>query len=133
MSEALDTCQALAALVQAGGTTTEEEVRFVGHAAFDLGLSAEENQNVEQTLKQGGDYAALLSKVKSRPMRQFLFRRVVAAALLDEQVTASEQAVIQDTAKAFDYDPGLVEAFVCWMREGIQWEKRGAELMARLG
>jgi hypothetical protein len=132
MSESLNVCQALAAMVRVAGDPTEEEVRFVGHAAFDLGLSAEENGKVQATLKQGGDFATFVAEVKSRPMRHFLFRRVVAASLLDEQINDSERALIQQTARAFGYEDPIVEELVAWMQEGIAWEKRGAELFGRL-
>jgi hypothetical protein len=132
MSEQLHVCQALASMVRQHGDPSEEEVRFVGHAAFELGLTAEENEQVQKVLKGGGDYNASLKEITSKPMRMFLFRRVVAAALIDEQINDEERAFIKNTAEAFSYDGGVVDEFVEWMKEGIAWEKRGAELMARI-
>ncbi|MCA9666651.1 MAG: hypothetical protein KC503_13725 [Myxococcales bacterium] len=132
MSEKLAVCQALAALVRNHGEPDEEEVRFVGHAAFDLGLNEEENSAVQTVLKEGGDYDGFLDQITSKPMRLFLFRRVCAAVLLDEEITEAERSFLGKTYGKFGYDAGFVEAYLAWMREGIQWEKRGAELMARL-
>jgi len=130
MSEQLMVCKALAAMMGNKGELTEEEVNFVAHAAFELALSPEENEQVQAVLKDGGEFDGFIKDVSSKPLRTFLFRRVVAAVLLDEQVDDDEKAVIDSTAKAFGYDDKLVEEYLTWMKEGIDWEKRGAELMA---
>ena len=133
MSEQLMVCKALAAMMGSKGSDlSEEEINFVGHAVFEMALSPEESKEVEAILKEGGDYDALLKDVSSKQMRTFLFRRVVAAVLLDEQVDDDEKAIIDSTAKAFDYTAELVEEYLAWMKEGIAWEKRGAELMAKM-
>jgi len=132
MSEHSAVCKALAAMLHGSGEVTEEQVTFVGHAAFELGLSEEENAEVQRTLKEGGDYEALLGEITSKPSRVFLFRRVVAAVLLDDKVEEHEQAIIDSTAKAFGYSDELKDMFVAWMQDGIAWEKRGAALMAKM-
>lgn len=132
MSEQLMVCKALAAMVRSSGEVNEEEVSFVAHAAFELALSQEDNDAVQQVLKEGGDYGEIIKGVTSKTMRVFLFRRVVAAILLDEQVDDDEQAVINTTSEAFGFDGKLVGDFVGWMKDGIAWEKRGAKLMAKL-
>lgn len=132
MSEHQAVCKALAAMLHGAGELTEEEVKFVAHAAFELGLTPEENAEVQRVLSEGDDYGALLGQITSRPARTFLFRRVVAAVLLDDEVEEREQVIIDQTAGAFGYSDELKDAFVAWMQEGIAWEKRGAELMARM-
>jgi hypothetical protein len=132
MSEQLSVCKALAAMMTTHGEPGEAEITFVANAAMELGLSADENEAVMKTLKEGGDLGAELGSITSRRMRTYLFRRVVAATLLDEKVEDEELAVIHDTAEAFDFKADLVDEYLAWMKEGIAWEKRGAELMARL-
>lgn len=132
MSEQLMVCKALAAMMGSKGELSEEEVNFVAHAAFEMALSPEENEQVQAVLKEGGEYDGFIKDVSSKPMRTFLFRRVVAAVLLDDEVDDAEKAVIDSTAKAFGYDDTLVEEYLAWMKEGIAWEKRGAELMGRM-
>ena len=83
MSEQLLVCKALAAMVRKHGDATEEEVAFVAHTAFELALTPEQNAEVQKVLKQGGDYAGLIAEITSKPMRAYLFRRVVAATLID--------------------------------------------------
>jgi hypothetical protein len=104
----------------------------VGNAALELGLGPEENETVMKTLKEGGDFGAELGSITSRRMRTYLFRRVVAATLLDESIEDEELAVIHQTAEAFGFKAGVVDEYLAWMKEGIAWEKRGAELMAKL-
>jgi len=132
MSEQLSVCKALAAMMTKGKEASEAEITFVGNAALELGLSPEENEAVMATLKDGGDFTAELGGIASRRMRTYLFRRVVAATLLDDQVEDSELAVIHETAKVFDFKSDVVDDFLGWMKEGIAWEKRGVELMAKL-
>jgi len=132
MSEQLMVCKALAAMQSNKDGMTEEEVKFVGLAAFELGLSAEENQQVQQVLKQGGDFSSFIAEITSKPMRTYLFRRVVAAVLLDEQIDKDEQALINETAQQFGYDGALKDEFLEWMKEGIEWEKRGVQLFSRM-
>ena len=132
MSEQLSVCKALAAMMTKSGEADEAEITFVGNAALELGLSPEENEEVMKTLKEGGDFGAELGGITSRRMRTYLFRRVVAASLLDEQVEDEELAAIHDTAKAFDFKSDVVDQYLEWMKEGIAWEKRGVELMAKL-
>jgi hypothetical protein len=132
MSEQLMVCKALAAMMGNKGDVTEEEVKFVGLAAFELGLELSDNQEVQKVLKEGGDYMVFLKEVTSKPMRTYLFRRVVAAVLLDDHIDKAEQALINDTAEHFGYEPQLKDDFIAWMKEGIDWEKRGAELLARM-
>ena len=132
MREQLLVCKALGALVRQHGEPTAEEVNFVAHAALELDLSEEENQEVRTVMQKGGDYGSFLTGITSRPMRTYLFRRVVAATLLDEQVTEAEMALINQTAGAFGYQDKVVQEYLGWMKDGIAWEKRGAELAARL-
>ena len=132
MSERLMVVKALAAMMGNKGDVTEEEVMFVGHAAFEMGLTEEENEQVQGTLKEGGDYKAIVGEVSSRTLRTFFFRRVVAAIMLDDRVDDAEQAIIDQTAEAFGYDNELKDAFVDWMKDGIEWEKRGAEIMSKM-
>lgn len=132
MSERLMVVKALAAMMGNKKDLTEEEVMYVGHAALEMGLTEDENSEVQNTLKQGGDYAGIVSGISSRTLRTFLFRRVVAAILLDDRIDDDEQVVIDQTADAFGYDGELKASFVQWMQDGITWEKRGAALMSKM-
>lgn len=132
MSEPLAACRALAAIIRDHGTPNVEEVRFVAHAALELGLDPDENQQVQTTLKEGGDYRALLAEVKDRELQVFVLRRLVSAVLLDQQVDDAEKSYIATAGKAFGFDDKAVDEFVAWMREGLAWEQRGAGIVERL-
>lgn len=132
MSEALSACRALAAIIRDHGTPNVEEVRFVAHAALELGLDPEQNNQVQTTLQEGGDYQALLAEVKDRELQVFLLRRLVSAVLLDEQLDEAEKHYIDTAGAAFGFDGAAVQEFVAWMREGLAWEQRGASIVAKL-
>jgi len=132
MSERLHVCQALAAMLREHGEPNEEEVTFIGMAAMQLGLSAEENEEVQKVLKDGGAFDELLGKITSKPMRAFFLRRMLAASLLDEQINEAEQAFIDKTAETFEIKPAAIAEMVAWMRVAIDVEKRLGELFAKV-
>ena len=63
-------------------------------------------------------------------MRAFFLRRLLAAALLDEQISEQEQAVIGQASAAFSCDAQRVADLVAWMKVGIEAERRLDELLA---
>ena len=132
MSEQLSVCKALAAMIRQHGAPTEDEVHFIAHSALELALTPEQNKAVQQVLKEGGDFAAELGGVTSKPMRLYLFRRVVAASLIDEKIEDHELAIIHSTSKAFGFNDAAVTDYLAWMKQGIAWEKQGVEISARL-
>ena len=132
MSEKVNVCKALGAMFRNHGDPNEAEVTFVPNAAMELGLTQEETEEVTGVLKDGGEFAGFVKEIKSRPVRAFFFRRLVAATLLDEKVEDDELKVIHDTADEFGFDTGAVDEYLAWMKEGIEWEKRGADIMAKL-
>ncbi len=132
MSESLNACLALASMIRDHGAPTPDEVKFVAHAAIELGLENDDNQRVQETLRDGGDFGSCLPEIKSRAMRLFTFRRMVSAVLLDQHIDDSQHSYIKRTAEAFGFDDGVVEEYLAWMREGLEWEARGAEIVKRL-
>ena len=132
MSELLSACKALAALVRDHGQPTIDEVNFVAHSALELGLDHEQHAEVQSVLENGGDYSQFISTIESRDVRVFLFRRVVEATLLDDQINETEKQYISATAQAFGYSNDVVDEFVAWMRDGMDWEKRGLAIIDRM-
>lgn len=132
MSEEVNACKALAAMVRDHGQPSVDEVRFVAHAALELNLSPEQNAEVQDVLANGGDFGAHIAMVNDRVLRQVVFRQIVSATLLDDHIEESEHHYINTTASAFGYDDSLVQDFIAWMREGLDWEKKGMELWARM-
>lgn len=132
MSEELNACKALAAMVRDHGQPSVDEVRFVAHAALELGLSPEQNAEVQGILADGGDFESYIAMVNDSVLRQVVFRQIVSATLLDDEINESEKNYISRTAGAFGYDDDVVEDFIAWMKEGLEWEKRGSALWARM-
>ncbi len=132
MSEKVNACKALAAMVSEHGKPNIEEVNFIAHAALQLGLDAEQNAEVQSVLESGGDFKSFISEVKDRDTRIFVFRRIVEASLMDDQINAEERQYITDAAEEFGYEEAVVVAFVSWMREGMEWERRGAEIIEHM-
>ncbi len=132
MSEKLSACKALAAMIRDHGTPTVDEVVYVAHAALELGLDADENAQVQEVLQNGGDFGRLINDVETPELQLFLFRRVVSASLIDAEINDDEKKFISHTAEAFNYQPRVVEEYISWMCQGIDWERRGNGIMSRL-
>lgn len=133
MSEQLSACKALAAMmVRDQGKPDVDEIMFVAHAALELGLDGEENEQVQKVLQEGGDFEAFLADVETDESRLFLFRRIVSATLIDSHINENEQQFIARAAESFGYDPRVVDEYISWLCEGIDWERRGVAVMARL-
>lgn len=137
MNEQLSVCKALAAMMVrdpsgAGGKPDVDEILFVAHAALELGLDGADNEEVQRVLTEGGDFEAMIGDIESEESRLFLFRRIVSATLLDSHINDDEQRFISKTAHAFGYSPAVVDEYVSWLCEGMDWERRGLEVMARL-
>lgn len=133
MSENVSAVKALAAMIRDHGEPNVDEVVYVAHAALELGLDPEENEAVQQVLADGGSFAEFLGQVESENARLFLFRRIVSATLIDAEINDSEKHYIAQTAEAFGFDQNVVEEYISWMCEGIDWERRGVAIMSRLG
>jgi uncharacterized tellurite resistance protein B-like protein len=132
MSERLAVCQALAAMIRQHGEPNEEEVTFVGMAAMQLGLDQKENEQVQRTLREGGDFAAALKQVESKSMRAFFLRRMLAATLLDDQINEAEQAFIDQTAQAFGLEARQVADLIAWIKVSIEVERKLTELLGEV-
>lgn len=132
MSERLAVCQALAAMVSQNGQPDEQEVTFVGMAALQLGLSADENEKVQAILKGGGDFMGSIEQITSKPMRAFFMRRALAAVLLDDQITCSEQSFIDQAAKTFGCDAQLIAELTAWTKVSIAVENQLAQTLAKV-
>ena len=83
-------------------------------------------------LTKGGDFHEFLADVESKEGRLFLFRRIVSATLIDSEINDDEKRYIAQTADVFGFDADVVEEYISWMCEGIDWERRGMTIMARL-
>lgn len=132
MSERLAVCQALAAMVRQHGEPNEEEVTFVGMAAMQLGLDVQENEQVQRTLREGGDFEGALRQIDSKALRSFFLRRLLAATLLDDQINEVEQAFIDKTARAFGVSSLQAAELVAWTKVGIDVERKLTALLADL-
>lgn len=132
MTENVSAVKALAAMIRDHGQPNIDEVVYVAHAALELGLDPDQNAEVQAVLADGGDFHELLSEVESDNLRLFLFRRIVSASLIDSEINESEKKFIAQAAEAFGFDADVVEEYVSWMCAGIDWERRGIGIMARL-
>ena len=132
MSEGLSVCKALAAMFHASDEVNEAAINFVAMTAMQVGLSEEQNQEVQQVMRDGGDYEAALSGIESKPMRGLFLQRMLAAVLLDEEITEKEQELIDRTLDQFGVTRQLGAELVAWTNVGLEIEKRVAGLLQKI-
>ena len=80
----INVCRALASIFSSNEEVSEQEAAFVGRTALDLGLDEGELKLVQQALGSNLDTKEILGSITDSDLRRFLFRRVVAATLIDE-------------------------------------------------
>lgn len=132
MSEGLHVCKALAAMFKESDEVTEEAVNFVAMTALQVGLSEQENGEVQQILKEGGDYAGSLKGIESKTGQGLFLRRMLAAVLLDEHISDKEQALIDQALETFSVTPQHGAELVAWTRVGIDVEKKLVSLLGQI-
>lgn len=127
----INVCRALASIF--GEEPSDEETAFVGRCGLDLGLDEGELKLVLQALGTPIDTKAVCETVQDPMMRKFLFRRVVAAILLDADMSETEKAVLDQITETFGWDKAVVDEYVEHMKAFIEMEKKGEEILGRIG
>jgi len=128
----INVCRALASVFANQDEVTDEEAAFVGRAALDLGLDEGELKLVQQALATPLDLKPLLATITDNGLRQFLFRRIVAATLIDEQLNEHDKNALATTAESFGWNQAVVQEYVTHMKQGLEWEKKGEDIISRL-
>jgi uncharacterized membrane protein YebE (DUF533 family) len=129
----INVCRTLASVFASKNEVSDAEAAFVGRTALDLGLDEGELKLVQQSLATALDTSALLKTISDPALRRFLLRRVVAATLIDAELTEKERQVIDSITDTFGWDKAVVGTYVEHMQAFIEMEKKGEELLARLG
>lgn len=129
MSEGLSVCKALAAMFHASDEVNEAAINFVAMTALQVGLNEEENKAVQDILKTGDDYDALLSGIESKAMRGLFLQRMLAAVLMDEKISEKEQELIDRTLDAFSITRQKGAELVAWTKIGLEVSERLSSLL----
>ncbi|MBW2732719.1 MAG: hypothetical protein JRH20_10035 [Deltaproteobacteria bacterium] len=132
MSEGLHICKALAVMFKESDEMTEEAINFVAMTALQVGLSEQENSEVQQALKEGGDYKSSLKSIESKTGRGLFLRRMLAAVLLDEEISEKEQGLIDQALQTFDVSLQQGAELIAWTRVGLDVEKKLVSLLAKV-
>lgn len=127
----INACRALASLF--GEDPSDEETAFIGRTALDLGLDESALKLVLQSVGTQIDTKATLETIIDPNLRRLLFRRIVAATLIDESLTDEEKAVVDLVVKTFGWDKEKADLYVEHMKKFLEMEKEGEALIASLG
>jgi hypothetical protein len=129
----INVCRALASVFTSKDEVSDAEAAFVGRTALDLGLDESELKLVQMSLATALDTKVVLKAITDPALRRFLLRRVVAATLIDAELTEKERQVIDTITATFGWDAAMVGDYVGHMQKLIEMEKKGEELLAHLG
>jgi hypothetical protein len=127
----INVCRALASIF--GEDVSDEETAFVGRCGLDLGLDEGELKLVLQSVGSSIDPKVVLDTVEDDNLRRFLFRRIVAATLIDKHLSDEEKAVVDQVISSFGWDKDAANAYIDHMKAFIEMERKGEELIAKLG
>jgi len=128
----INVCRALASLFTTKEEISEHEAAFVGRTALDLGLDEGELKLVQQALASDLDTKELLQTITDEALRRFLFRRVVAATLIDDELTDKEKAVVDQITSTFGWKADVAKEYLDHMQKFLEMERKGEEIIARL-
>jgi hypothetical protein len=128
----INVCRALASIFTSKDEVSDEEAAFVGRTALDLGLDEGELKLVQQALAAELDTKELLRSVTDEGLRRFLFRRVVAATLIDAELSENEKQIVDTMATIYEWKKDVVEEYLGYMKGFIEMERKGEEIISRL-
>lgn len=128
----INVCRALASVFSTKEEVSEEEAAFVGRTALDLGLDEGELKLVQQALASHLDTKELLETISDPSLRHFFFRRVVAATLIDLELSDREKSVVALITESFNWDKAVVDQYIEHMQAFIDMEKKGEEIINKL-
>lgn len=128
----INVCRALASVFASKKEVTDEEAAFVGRTALDLGLDEGELKLVQQALASNLDTKELLGSISDTSLRRFFFRRVVAATLIDSELSDREKSVVSLITESFGWDKAVVDEYIAHMQAFIDLEKKGEEIIGKL-
>lgn len=129
----INACRALASIFAATGDVSEEEAAYVWRTAADLGLDEGAYRLIHEALETQLDLEQMLATITDGDIRRFFFRRFVAATLIDQHLSDTEKAMVDRVVAAFGWNAATARSFVEHMQGFIEYERKGEELLAKLG
>lgn len=128
----INVCRALASIFASKKSVSDEEAAFVGRTALDLGLDEGDLKLVQQALAANLDTKELLGTISDPALRHFFFRRVVAATLIDSELSDREKSVVAEITESFGWDKAVVAEYIEHMQAFIDMERKGEEIIGKL-
>ncbi len=129
----INVCRALAGVFAANGEVSEQEAAYVWRTAADLGLDEGAYGLISGALEVPVDLKSTLATITDPDIRRFFFRRFVAATLIDQELSEKERGLIQQVIDTFGWDSAVAQSYVEHMQAFIDYERKGEEILAKLG
>ncbi len=128
----INVCRALASVFIANGEVSDEEAAYVWRTAADMGVSEGSYRLIHESLEAPVELADTLATITDGEIRNFFFRRFVAATLIDQHLSETEKALVNQVVEAFGWDPAIAAEYVEHMQKFIEFEQQGEQILAKL-
>lgn len=110
---------------KADGNTSLEERQFFTQAALALEISQEVIEILEKTWDEGEIFVDFKTKYESL----FFIREAIQLCSVDGVYDENEQHEIRSFGEELGIKVETIEAIEAWVREGLEWQARGNELL----
>lgn len=118
----------LVCLAKADGVISEEESQYFIEAAYNMGLSEGQVEEIKNCMESKERIQVSFDSMAEKAL---FFREAIQLCAIDVAYTKEEREEIQRLADMMDVDKALIQEIEAWVMEGMDWKKRGDELVNR--
>lgn len=116
-------------LAQSDHEVSLQEKHSLDDLLFAWGLSEPDVLEVYSVIEHGAVVAELAAQIRNKKTTYLLVQELVTLAMLDENYSEAEKRAVRTIASACDVSLERVESIEQWVSDGIDWRRRGVELL----
>lgn len=113
-------------IAKCDGVQADEEVVFFQKAAQALGLEKEDMIELDQCWEKD---EKIVVKFETNVEKMFFFIQAIQLCWVDNEYTNAEKQEIQSIANELGISAVALQTVENWAYEGIQWNRRGDDLL----
>lgn len=119
----------LIVIAQVDGKVDECEKKFFTNAMLELKLNNENISNLENVLNNLHNITDLNVAFDSRNQELFFFREAIQLCYIDGSYSKKERELIENIRTKTTVNKEDILKIENWVKEGIEWSKRGEKLL----
>jgi len=119
----------MAYLAQVDNEVSLEEKQFIDDLIFAWKLDEESIKEIYEILEKGSSIDSLLGEINEKKTGYLLIQELITLAHIDGNYGKEEKTAIIRIAFQLNVSPSRVEKLEQWVLDGLEWRKRGIELI----